>query len=175
MLRIILRQIGIDILCFVGFTPRMECSASDQTWETAPAVLPAAACIATATSRLLGVLRKNRLLRSPNVKPLENYDQAIDEAKKLTTGDLPKAFQLSGEPDELRNRYGSEFGQRCLLARRLVETGVRFIEVSYNLNFVNGTGWDTHRHGQKNQHLLIRDLDQALSSLVVDLEQRRRL
>ena len=64
-------------------------------------------------------------------------------------------FDLKREPDSLRNRYGGEFGQRCLLARRLVQAGVRFVEVSPNLNFINGTGWDTHNEGQHDQHKLI--------------------
>ena len=85
------------------------------------------------------------------------------------------AFELGREPGSLRQAYGSEFGQRCLLARRLVQTGVRFIEVSFNLNFINGTGWDTHLEGQKNQHLLIRDLDQSLAALVTDLEAHKLL
>ena len=71
--------------------------------------------------------------------------------------------------------YGGEFGQRCLLARRLVQAGVRFIEVSHNLNFINGTGWDTHNDGQRNQHVLIQELDRALATLVLDLEQQRLL
>jgi uncharacterized protein (DUF1501 family) len=75
----------------------------------------------------------------------------------------------------LRRRYGGEFGQRCLLARRLVQAGVRFIEVSHNLNFLNGTGWDTHNEGQENQHLLIRELDAALASLILDLEEKKLL
>jgi uncharacterized protein (DUF1501 family) len=52
---------------------------------------------------------------------------------------------------------------------------VRFVEVSFNLNFLNGTGWDTHNEGQLNQHLLIRDLDRALATLIQDLERRRLL
>jgi arylsulfatase A-like enzyme len=75
----------------------------------------------------------------------------------------------------LRAQYGGEFGQRCLLARRLVERGVRFIEVSHNLNFINGTGWDVHNAGIKQQHGLIAELDTALASLIVDLETRRLL
>jgi len=43
------------------------------------------------------------------------------------------------------------------------------------LNFINGTGWDTHNEGQKNQHLLIDELDRALSTLVLDLEKHRLL
>ena len=75
----------------------------------------------------------------------------------------------------LRESYGSEFGQRCLLSRRLLQSGVRFIEVSHNLNFVNGTGWDTHNDGQLKQHLLIQELDSALSTLVLDLERHKML
>ena len=81
-------------------------------------------------------------------------------------------FQLEREPDSLRAAYGGEFGQRCLLARRLLEGGVRFVEVSHNLNFVNGTGWDAHNEGQLKLHGLIQELDSALASLVEDLERR---
>jgi len=45
---------------------------------------------------------------------------------------------------------------------------VRFIEVSHNLGFINGTGWDTHNEGQLKQHLLIEELDKGLASLVTD-------
>lgn len=84
-------------------------------------------------------------------------------------------FDLGREPQSLRETYGGEFGQRCLLARRLVQAGVRFVEVSFNLNFLNGTGWDTHNEGQLKQHLLIQDLDQALAALLLDLGRNRLL
>jgi hypothetical protein len=83
-----------------------------------------------------------------------------------------RAFQLDEESASVRQRFGGEFGQRCLLSRRLVERGVRFIEVSHNLNFINGTGWDTHNEGHARQHLLIHELDVALAALIGDLEQR---
>jgi arylsulfatase A-like enzyme len=57
----------------------------------------------------------------------------------------------------------------------LTEHGVRFVEVSHNLNFVNGTGWDTHKEGQQNQWTLIEELDQATAALIDDLEARGRL
>jgi hypothetical protein len=79
------------------------------------------------------------------------------------------------ESAELRNGYGGEFGQRCLVARRLVQAGVRFVEVSHNLNFMNGTGWDVHNEGLQNQHLLIQELDTALAALVKDLEDKKIL
>ena len=85
------------------------------------------------------------------------------------------AFDLKSEPAKLRNAYGGEFGQRCLLARRLIQRGARFLEVSFNLNFINGTGWDTHNDGQLKQHILIQQLDQALATLVKDLENHKLL
>ena len=57
----------------------------------------------------------------------------------------------------------------------MIERGVRFVEVAHNLNFVNGTGWDTHNQGQLNQHVLIDQLDRALSAMIDDLESRGRL
>ena len=77
-----------------------------------------------------------------------DYVAASREAARLSGPAFRQVFQLDREPSTLRASYGGEFGQRCLLARRLVESGVRFVEVAHNLNFVNGTGWDTHNEGQ---------------------------
>jgi hypothetical protein len=106
---------------------------------------------------------------------MADYLAAQSESLRLAGPGFMRHFQLDEEPDSLRNEYGGEFGQRCLLARRLVQAGVRFIEVSHNLNFINGTGWDTHNQGQLKQHLLIRELDVALAALVRDLESQRLL
>ena len=121
--------------------------------------------------------RRRRLLapladRVPQGSVIAQYRVAQDEALRLAGPDFMRHFRLKDESAGLRNEYGGEFGQRCLLARRLVQAGVRFIEVSHNLNFINGTGWDTHNEGQRNQHLLIRELDVALSALINDLEQQ---
>lgn len=124
---------------------------------------------------LLDEMRRGYIAGRSGDKVVADYDAAIGEGCRLAKGDFMKAFQLGREPDSLRAAYGSEFGQRCLLARRLVQTGVRFTEVSFNLNFINGTGWDTHNEGHKNQHLLIQDLDRALATLVLDLERQRLL
>jgi hypothetical protein len=106
---------------------------------------------------------------------LRNYDSAIKQSLKLSGPEFNQAFQLSQEPDDLRNRYGGEFGQRCLLSRRLVERGVRFIEVSHNLNFLNGSGWDVHNEGILHQHELLQELDSAVASLMLDLSEKRLL
>lgn len=113
--------------------------------------------------------------RTPKGSVIEQYQQAQAEAMRLAGPDFMRHFRLEDEPADLRTSYGGEFGQRCLLARRLAQAGVRFIEVSHNLNFINGTGWDTHNEGQQNQHLLIKELDIALSALIADLEKQGML
>ncbi|MEM7385795.1 MAG: DUF1501 domain-containing protein [Verrucomicrobiota bacterium] len=125
--------------------------------------------------RLLDTVRARGRQRFGEDRLFKEYDQAIEESLRLAGPGFSRVFDLDREPSSVRESYGSEFGQRCLLARRLFEAGVRFVEVSYSLNFKNGTGWDTHNEGQKNQHLLIRDVDVALSALIRDLEKRRML
>jgi hypothetical protein len=112
---------------------------------------------------------------TPDDAATRQYNEVIEQSLKLAGPDFMRLFQLKEERAELRNRYGGEFGQRCLLARRLVEHGCRFVEVSHNLNFINGTGWDTHNEGQLKQYMLIQELDQALATLVSDLEERKLL
>lgn len=122
---------------------------------------------------LLAVLKRNA---DPTTdQRLLDYDAAIEQSLKLSGPDFMRVFQLDREPTDLRNRYGGEFGQRCLLSRRLVERGVRFIEVSHNLNFLNGIGWDVHNEGILNQHKLIQELDTAVATLIADLEAKRML
>jgi hypothetical protein len=106
---------------------------------------------------------------------LADYDAAIEQSLRLSGPEFNRVFRLEEERADLRNEYGGEFGQRCLLARRLVERGVRFIEVAHNLNFINGAGWDIHNSGILKQHELIRELDNALATLMRDLEERNLL
>jgi hypothetical protein len=119
---------------------------------------------------LLSVLRTSARETRPDDILLANYDEAMEQSMRLSTGRFMDSFQLDKEPGALRESYGSEFGQRLLLSRRLIQRGVRFLEVSQNLNFMNGTGWDTHNDGQLNQHLLIQDLDKAVSAFLDDLK-----
>ncbi|QDT32669.1 DUF1501 domain-containing protein [Thalassoglobus polymorphus] len=109
------------------------------------------------------------------ISQIEDYEAAIEQSLKLSGPEFSRVFQLDREPADLRNRYGGEFGQRCLLSRRLIERGVRFIEVSHNLNFLNGAGWDVHNSGIVNQHKLIQEMDTAFSTLITDLEEKRLL
>lgn len=115
------------------------------------------------------------MARAPKDSSIADYKAAMEQALNLSGPQFMKHFNLKQESADLRNGYGGEFGQRCLLARRLVQAGVRFIEVSHNLNFINGTGWDIHNEGWANQHVLIQELDKALSALIRDLKDKKLL
>lgn len=124
---------------------------------------------------LLSRMRSDYMKRHAGETAIESYAAVGVEGFRLAGPQFLDVFRLDREPATLRESYGGEFGQRCLLARRLVQAGVRFVEVSFNLNFVNGTGWDTHNEGQLNQHLLIQQLDQAFAALLQDLDRTRWL
>lgn len=101
-----------------------------------------------------------------NVKNVRAYADMYDDAVKMMNSAELEAFDLSKENDLLRDRYGREsFGQGCLLARRLVEHGVRHVEVTFG-------GWDTHNSNFIRVPELCEELDAALSTLLQDLESR---
>jgi len=100
------------------------------------------------------------------------HASSLDRAVKLMTSQQKKAFDLSEEPDAVRDRYGrGEFGQGCLMARRLVETGVRFVEVLMG----EGVGWDTHRDNFPRTRELSVEADVGMAALIEDLAERGRL
>jgi uncharacterized protein (DUF1501 family) len=90
----------------------------------------------------------------------------------LSSPETARAFHLASEPALARARYGAtEFGQRCLLARRLAEAGVPIINVHF-CHTPEGS-WDTHgRHFTQMKNYLCPIFDQAFSALVDDLDQR---
>jgi hypothetical protein len=124
---------------------------------------------------LLKKVRDRYLDQAGSDGNVSDYVAATEQGLRLAGPEFMSVFNLDAEPADLREAYGDEFGQRCLLGRRLIERGTRFVEVSFNLNFKNGTGWDTHKEGHLKQHLLIRSLDQAFATLLQDLEQKRLL
>jgi hypothetical protein len=102
-----------------------------------------------------------------------SHQSAYDRAVRLMNSDAGKAFDLDEEKDSVRDAYGrSLFGQGCLLARRLVERGVPFIEVA--LGGLNGgaLGWDTHANNFETVKNLSQVLDAAWSALMSDLKDR---
>jgi hypothetical protein len=100
---------------------------------------------------------------------VESHQALYQGAAKLVLSPRLKAFDLSKEKDPVRDRYGrSAFGQGCLLARRLVETGVTFVEVESD-------GWDTHNDNFNRTKNLAEPTDQGFTGLVADLKERGML
>lgn len=97
----------------------------------------------------------------------------VERAVKLMRSDAVQAFDLAQEQDEVRERYGKgRFGQGCLLARRLVERGVPFIEVSLGSTANNAIGWDTHQDNFNGVKSLSGELDAGWATLLRELDER---
>ena len=107
-----------------------------------------------------------RACRSPE---LDAFDAAGREARRIADGPSAKAFDLSLETPVMRDRYGrTEFGQSCLVARRLVEAGVPYVTI-------NAQGWDTHKNHFGVMKRKAAEMDQALAALLADLAERKLL
>jgi hypothetical protein len=105
----------------------------------------------------------------------EGHRTAYRRAVSLMRSSAVKAFDLTEEKDALRDKYGRNlFGQGCLLARRLVERGVPFIEVTLSSapGVNNGIGWDTHQANFESVEKLCEILDPAWATLMDDLKDR---
>jgi len=102
-------------------------------------------------------------------KTVKAQREMYDDAVRLMNSEDLQAFDLSKEPESVRENYGNNsFGQGVLLARRLVENDVRFVEVSLG-------GWDTHSNNFTSVSQRASVLDQALSTLLADLTRRGML
>lgn len=102
-------------------------------------------------------------------KQVRAYTDLYNDAVKLMSSKDLEAFDLTKETQETREMYGDDnFGQGCLLARRLVDTGVRFVEVQLG-------GWDMHNDVFGNMETRGATLDRGLSALLKDLERTGKL
>jgi hypothetical protein len=102
-------------------------------------------------------------------RQIEKVRTAVQKAEDLMATPLLKAFDVKSEPDELQKEYGGFFGQNCLLARRLVQAGVKFVEIGLG-------GWDTHVNNFVALEKLIREhLDPGMGTLIKDLDQKGML
>jgi hypothetical protein len=116
-------------------------------------------------------------------RTVERLDQFYQQAfSLLLTPGARRVFDVSEEPESLRRAYGNfRFGQCCLMARRLVETGVPFVQVNWSshvepIEDAGDGGWDTHDRNYpqlQDRHAWM--LDQSLSTLLADLHERRLL
>ncbi len=104
-----------------------------------------------------------------NSPAIRDHEGLYTDALRIMRCEDLKAFDLTKEPTEVKDAYGpSRFAQGCLLARRLVEHGVRFIQVSHG-------GWDTHYDNFTIVPARSKDLDDGLSALLADLNRRGML
>lgn len=125
--------------------------------------------------------QQSRLLEySGEVRGFDDYyERAIS---MLTSDRVRNAFDLSAEKPSLRDRYGrTSYGQSCLMARRLVESGVKFVTVYFSDSIggrrVNQGGWDTHGFDDTRMYKIVDKYhlpitDQTLPALLDDLEDR---
>ena len=114
---------------------------------------------------LLGQLNEGYLSRMQD-ENVRAYTDFYDSTLRLMQSSDLKAFDLGQEPAELRARYGMQrFGQGCLLARRLVENGVRFVEV-------HSGGWDMHKELEDGMEEKGGELDRGFAALIGDLDAR---
>ena len=103
---------------------------------------------------------------SPDDPAYRRFDEAENNAYDLAFGPARRLFDLSQEPEELRQRYGrNTFGQSCLMARRLVEYGVPYVTINYK-------GWDTHKQHFQVMQRRLPEMDQGMATLLEDLSSR---
>jgi hypothetical protein len=121
---------------------------------------------------MLEELNRRHLARHPDNSELAARLANFETAARMQTA-VPEVLDLSGETEATRKMYGldnpasQEYGTRCLLARRLVERGVRFVQI-----FLSGQPWDTHSKNAESLKGLCARTDQPSAALVQDLKQR---
>jgi hypothetical protein len=114
--------------------------------------------------------------QNPNRDLMSDYQQqslirSMDNAYRLLSSEEREAFDITREPKETLAKYDTgRFGRGCLLARRLVEAGARFVEVT--TEYVPFFQWDTHKDGHQTVAGLHKEIDLPIATLVRDLEER---
>ncbi len=116
-------------------------------------------------SKLLGLLER-RFMRENRGDAANQHAKILEKTFSLMSSQQMEAFRIDNEPEKVRESYGdTDFGRGCLMARRLVETGVPFVEVNLG-------GWDLHQNCFTTLQTKLPEMDIAMSTLVEDLAQR---
>lgn len=109
---------------------------------------------------------ERRFGESHDDRKVEERRRAYEKAHRVLTSERVNAFDVRKEPDGMRSWYGdTDFGNACLIARRLLEADVRFVEVMYG-------DWDTHNDNFNRVKQLCGEIDRPFSALLQDLDQR---
>ena len=123
---------------------------------------------------LLQRLNQIHMAKRQNDPALETHIKAMELAFEMQR-EASEVFDISREPDYIHNAYGNTvFSKGCLLARRLVENGVRFVQMHY-VTSENKQPWDTHSDNNNRHRQLCSDSDKATAALITDLKQRGML
>jgi hypothetical protein len=159
-----------------GFLPAVYQGTPFRATGTPVAHLATPADVPVAARRnqldLLNELNSTHLRKHPGNAELEARLRHYELAATMQTA-VPDVLDLSRETEETKKLYGldnpksAEYGKRCLLARRLVERGVRFVQI-----FLSGQPWDTHSKNAENLKNLCAMTDQPSTALVLDLKRR---
>lgn len=125
----------------------------------------------TAQLNFLQLLNRRHAAQRQHEASLESHIQSMEMAFRMQSV-ADEAFDINRETKATRDAYGSTvFANSCLMARRLVERGVRFVQVFY-VDSKNKQPWDTHSNNNARHRTLCADSDQASAALITDLKQR---
>ena len=155
---------------FLGptFDPFVSGEPTAEDFSVQDLTLPSGINLSEARSRTGLLAALNREFKQVEQAPLiDSMDEFYQKAFDLISSPAAKqAFDISAEPDKLRDAYGrTTIGQGALLARRLVEAGVRLASIFH-------WGYDTHVNNEPEHKRLVPEFDQAFAALLEDLEQR---
>ena len=125
---------------------------------------------------LLGKLNRLAGIEYPDDQQLQARIKSYELAFEMQTA-VPEVMDFSREPEHIHRLYGTDqtatkdFGQKCLAARRLVERGVRFVQLFHGYTG-NAGGWDSHTNIVSNHSTRAKQMDQPVGALIADLKQR---
>jgi len=125
---------------------------------------------------LIGKLNNEHQKKYPKDKELTARIRSFELAYRMQQ-EAPECFEVDSEPEHIKNLYGlnekrcSHFARQCLMARRMVERGVRFVQI-YSGGMENQRSWDGHGDIKKNHSQFAGETDQPIAGLLSDLEQR---
>jgi uncharacterized protein (DUF1501 family) len=152
--------------------PRYESFKIDEPGKLPQDVHPAVPADVLQRRLALAAKLDEQFAARGSVKAATEQREIYDRTSRFVLSPLLGAFNLDNEPEKLRDAYGrNTFGQACLLARRLVEAGVSFVEV-INGGTLNDQGWDTHKRGFKENPILAGETDSGYATLLTDLADR---
>ena len=125
---------------------------------------------------LIGKINNEHQKNHPHEKELTARIRSFELAYRMQQ-EAPECFEIDSEPEHIKSLYGlnekrcSHFARQCLMARRMVERGVRFVQI-YSGGMENARSWDGHGNIQKNHSQFAGETDQPIAGLLSDLEQR---